>query len=147
MIGPKPRINLCPAFSDKSENDFLMDQTTSPPERIQALDSTQISAKKALARLNEFLELAELHPNVSKGASMVQLEKLRDALQQERDSKAAVHSLSWCVIIYRSKCHLMILTRYYCTRCNVPFWKPVRHRPLLFVHIRNHHLRYRFSAV
>ena len=66
-----------------------MDAAINPPVRLQATSATSISAKRVQKHLDNFLDDFQARSTASQGgntAVTVQLQKLRDALQEERQS-------------------------------------------------------------
>lgn len=72
----------------------------SPPLRIQAVSRTPVSSKEARKQVDGYLKNLNARTTASQGANTavtVQLEKLRDALKEER--KMASNSLKMFRII------------------------------------------------
>lgn len=64
-----------------------MDPPLQPPLRIQPLSSSSISVKRTQKRIEAFLDDFQARSTVSQGgntAVIVQLQKLKDALKEER---------------------------------------------------------------
>ncbi|KAF8234438.1 hypothetical protein L208DRAFT_1262033 [Tricholoma matsutake] len=72
-----------------------MDPSLQPPLRIQPLSSSSISTKHAQRRIGAFLDDFQARSTASQGgntAVTVQLQKLKDALREERHKKnASIH--------------------------------------------------------
>jgi hypothetical protein len=72
-----------------------MDPPLHPPLRIQPISSSSISVKHAQKRLEAFLDDFQARSSASQGgntAVTVQLQKLKDALREERHKKERVSS-------------------------------------------------------
>ncbi|KAF5362050.1 hypothetical protein D9756_002091 [Leucocoprinus leucothites] len=64
-----------------------MDNPLHPPVRIQALASTSLSTKSAEKRIEAFIDDFQARSTASQGSNTavtVQLQKLKDALREER---------------------------------------------------------------
>ncbi|KAF9457156.1 hypothetical protein BDZ94DRAFT_265755 [Collybia nuda] len=72
-----------------------MDSVIHPPMRLQPISSTSISTRNTQKQLEIFLDDFQARTTASQGgntAVTVQLQKLKDALQEERHKKDAARS-------------------------------------------------------
>jgi hypothetical protein len=76
-----------------------MDPPLQPPLRVKPLSSSSVSSKHTQKRLEAFIDDFQARSTASQGGSTavtVQLQKLKDALQEERHLKESIQS--WYVL-------------------------------------------------